>query len=299
MEQITIDQIKNNCLAVFLKYKRLCVQTKMQINEMRKTYVVFSAICDFIEYIWSILQWGFICSAYSAVEPTEPAWISVCKYYPSTFIGADKDYGFDMAVKDFVPARIISLPDGLQVAYPEKAQLNIEYIRFSAHYLEYWNKNAFQTNRINCFEHPQWRFYKKEYERECSPYVESNWPNDSLIVAKACPAAVRVRTMKNINLEEDLRELKPCRYKFVGVEYKCGSGAAIPIDIPKSHYIVGNELLSKAYILRHLEHRFPVYSNWEFNEKTYSVCILDSNFNTITIKGVQYILLEEEGYVVK
>jgi hypothetical protein len=207
---------------------------------------------------------------YCAVEPSDPAWISICKHYPSVFIGLD------------IAVNKVYLPDGLLAIYPEKAQNESEYVRFSEAGLS--------------IEHPRWDAYKQEYARNIS--INKNIANGSLIIAKVCSSFVRVRLLNNANADTDLNELKLCNYKFLGVEYKCGSGPPLSIEIPKSHYIVGNEILSKAYILRCLEHQYPIYHNWEFNEKKYSVCIIDADLNQITITGTQHILLKEDGYVI-
>jgi hypothetical protein len=57
---------------------------------------------------------------------------------------------------------------------------------------------------------------------------------------------------------------------------------------------VGNELLSKTYILRHLEH-LPIYVKWKFDE-SYSLRIVDDNSDVFSLDGNQYVLLGDDGY---
>jgi hypothetical protein len=137
--------------------------------------------------------------------------------------------------------------------------------------------------------------------------------SDTLVMARVCPTAVRIRIMENMILPttqsvvspancpkpaDDLLELKLSDLEFVEVEFRCGDGPGIPIEIPTSHYIIGNDILSKTYILRYLEHNLPNYSRWEFDEFTYSVRIMDSEFNVFSISGDQYIRITESGYYI-
>ena len=85
--------------------------------------------------------------------------------------------------------------------------------------------------------------------------------------------------------------------RFLGVEYVCGDLPSIQIDIPKSHYIAGNEILSKTYILRYLEH-LPIYSNWVYNESNYILRLIDCDSNIFVMKSSQYIFLEKDKYTV-
>jgi hypothetical protein len=57
---------------------------------------------------------------------------------------------------------------------------------------------------------------------------------------------------------------------------------------------VGNELLSRAYVLRYLEH-LPVYLQWLFDGK-YQLKIIDDNLNTFLLNETQWILLTDDGY---
>ena len=115
--------------------------------------------------------------------------------------------------------------------------------------------------------------------------------NDNILIAKFCPemAVIKIATAPNVN------NVHKSTVRFLGIEYNCRGLPAITIDIPKSHYLVDNEILSKAYILRYLEH-LPVYSNWIFREHEYRVKIIDHDSNMFTLNCDQYILLEKDEY---
>lgn len=295
--------ITDTFLHIFLQYKRGYVQLKMQLNKARNTYIVFGMICKFIEYICDILCRIFIRMTHVYVEPDEPAWICTCKYFPSVSIADDPSIGFNVGMKDvpiignYNPLGVYN-SDGYARFYKMRPEIVNEYTRFTRLYLNYWYDTTSQTD-VDCRENVYWNEYKSEYKNACKSLLDCDWLSDSLIMAKVSPNAVRVRIAKNINIKEDMNDFNPCRFKFTEVEYRCGPDTVVPIEIPKSHYIVDNEILSKSYILRYLEHKFPIYSKYDFDEHSYSVCIMDSDFNTFSIKGNQYIQLNEDGYEIK
>jgi hypothetical protein len=129
-------------------------------------------------------------------------------------------------------------------------------------------------------------------------------------MGQLCPIRTIVRFVKNadhntdilgLNLDSVPQEfkignyIKPSSARFLEIEYRCGNGAPLQIQVPKSHYIVGNELLSKTYVLRYLEH-LPIYIRWKFDESEYSLRIIDDNSVVFSLSGSQHILLEEDDY---
>jgi hypothetical protein len=67
------------------------------------------------------------------------------------------------------------------------------------------------------------------------------------------------------------------------------------INVPKSHYIADNEILSKTYVLRYLEH-LPIYKRWIFDDSEYELRIVDDDSNVFSLRGNQYIKLLPDGY---
>jgi hypothetical protein len=115
-----------------------------------------------------------------------------------------------------------------------------------------------------------------------------------LVYGKICPSAVIIKNAENINPDKDLETISRVGFRFMEVEYKCGEKNGFSIDIPDSHYISGNEILSKAYILRYLEH-LPIYTQWVHN-KNYILKIVDDDMNIIKLNHHQYIRLNNDGY---
>jgi len=109
---------------------------------------------------------------------------------------------------------------------------------------------------------------------------------------------MRILFASNVRPEVDLSEAVTSSVRFLEVEYKCKNMNGFEIDIPKSHYIAGNEILSKTYILRYLEH-LPIYVRWTFDESEYELRIVDEDSNVFSLNGKQYIKLGNDSYTIE
>ena len=67
----------------------------------------------------------------------------------------------------------------------------------------------------------------------------------------------------------------------------------IAINIPSSYFIVGNELLSMAFVRRMLEYK-SVFTTFVFDER-YTVNIIDQTINQYQLTSRNYIVLEKES----
>jgi hypothetical protein len=84
---------------------------------------------------------------------------------------------------------------------------------------------------------------------------------------------------------------------FLAVEYVARPGATpMAIEIPRSHYAVGNEILSRTYIYWYLEH-LPRYTAWTFSED-YEVRCMDDTLQEVVLRRDQYIKLLPDSYQV-
>lgn len=106
-----------------------------------------------------------------------------------------------------------------------------------------------------------------------------------------------VRMIGPVIPEVDLNALVVSPVDFLSIEYRCGDYPSVPIQVPKSHYLVGNQILSKEYILRYLEH-LPIYCQWHYAE-SYQLALLDDNLNNQFLTSTQFIEFTENGYAVK
>ena len=78
--------------------------------------------------------------------------------------------------------------------------------------------------------------------------------------------------------------------EFLGIEYRHPKiDKPIAIQLPKSMYIVGNELLSAAFILRWLEYQ-PLWVDFMF-DLNYTITLIDQNIEEYTIQSDEYVVL--------
>lgn len=248
-----------NVLRVLVAYNRTCIQIKINYRNARRQHRTFDILCTFFDNMIATAITWFVYLTCDKIEPTEPSWVSFCHYI-------SEDNGLNSITND-------------------------KYIHFQQN--EWVNDPAVVLD-------PSGQYYsilKKSYldAKTTTNYYNSRQVNNSILIAKICPAASIIRLAKNVDAEKDLTDLKTSSARFLEIEYKCGNQSPITIEVPKSHYFARNELLSKAYVLRYLEH-LPNYSSWEFNESDYSLRIVDEDSEVFSLNSSQYILLERDGY---
>ena len=300
----------NILLSAFLCYNRFYVKTKVNIVHMRNKYSFFNIICECIDMCIQAMYAVFHWLTHSRIEPSDPAWICICKYVPKASLSnaeIDEEYfRFDKKVLNDWPTRVSDFsktkndPAGsIWDIYHYSYKTPTSFLRHFAFIIQF----------LRSFLSP--KLSQSKYQEAFDITMCCGNISDTLVIARVCPTAVRIRIMENMILPttqsvvspancpkpaDDLLELKLSDLEFVEVEFRCGDGPGIPIEIPKSHYIIGNDILSKTYILRYLEHNLPNYSRWEFDEFTYSVRIMDSEFNVFSISGDQYIRITESSH---
>jgi hypothetical protein len=80
--------------------------------------------------------------------------------------------------------------------------------------------------------------------------------------------------------------------EFLGIEYRHPKMTSpISLQLPKSMYIVGNELFSAAFVLRCLQYE-PLWTSFVF-DKDYVLTIMDDSINQYTLHSNEYIVLEK------
>ncbi len=81
--------------------------------------------------------------------------------------------------------------------------------------------------------------------------------------------------------------------KFLSIEYSNPDmKESISITLNKDVFQIGNEILSKAFVLRYLQYQtqYYVYAN------DYTITVIDDKVNQITLNSKQYILLDKNEY---
>ena len=205
---------------------------------------------------------GFVYLTSNKTELYEPAWVSFCQYIPAG--NGMRAITYDNYIR-IHPSDLENWSNDQKVVLDPSGQ----YLSII--------KNAYMTAKIKTNYH--------------SPYQNNN----SMIITKVCPSTSIVKITKNVDLERDLTDLKSSSARFLEIEYKCGDGPTLAIEVPKSHYFTGNELLSKSYVLRYLEH-LPIYVRWTFIESEYALRIIDEDSEVFSLNIDQYIVLEQDGY---
>jgi hypothetical protein len=245
-------------LKLLVAYNRFCIQTKIRVKTIRKQNAAVDSICSFFEQIWSYIAMGLVYITRNKIEPSTTFSVCACKYLP-------EGNGLSAITTD---------------TYFDfyKSELDdIRHMRLSKYYI----------------------FYNKLLDAKIKLIEPAN-TMANLIIARLSEKETLVQFAKKMNIDiggdQYCAEGKSSA-RFLGIEYVCGNLPSIQIDIPKSHYMVGNEILSKAYVLRYLEH-LPIYSNWIYSEPDYILRLIDCDSNIFVMNSKQYILLEKDKYVV-
>jgi len=249
-------------LRILVAYNRFYIKAKISYRCARKENAAFNFLCECFETVFIILTELFVSFTCNKLEPSDPAWVSFCQYFPA-------ENGSRSTTND---SYINISPNDLRNWSNDKQDILDANQRYQPII-----KTAYLTAKINTN-------YNSPYKNE-----------HSIILAKICSNATIVRLTENVDVEKDLTDLKPSSARFLEVEYKCGDSPPLTIEVPKSHYFVGNEILSKTYVLRYLEH-LPIYSRWAFSESEYSLRIVDEDSEVFSLNSNQYILLGLDGY---
>jgi hypothetical protein len=164
-----------------------------------------------------------------------------------------------------------------------------------------YNPDSQEAEEVYPFEGPytEKEMALNEYKYTVENYKDYSLCETTLITANLEPGITRIKLACHLDAEKDV-VIPPSKsdYRFIHVEYHCGTKhGPILIDIPKSHYIVGNEILSMEYVLRTLEY-LPRFTKWEFNEN-YKLNIIDADFKMIELFANQWVVLEDNSYIVE
>ena len=246
-----------NVLRVLVAYNRTCIQIKIKYRYTRKQNPTFDLLCTFFDNIIAAIVTLFVYVTCDKIEPDEPTWISYIKYLPAA--------------------------NGM------KAITGDDYIHVIPNNIGKWSDDK------DVLLDPNDKFYPIIRNSYLSAKSYNQFNEDSIVIAKICPVASIIRLAKNVDAEKDLTELKSSSARFLEIEYKCGDRNPLEIEVPKSHYFTGNELLSKTYVLRYLEH-LPIYTRWKFDESEYELRIVDEDSEVFSLNSKQYVRLEQDGY---
>ena len=247
-----------NVLRVLVAYNRTCIQIRIKYRCTRKQNPTFDLLCTFFDNIIALFAALFVYVTCDKIEPEDPVWVSYCKYLPAA--------------------------NGLRaITYDD-------YVRVIPNNIGKWSDDK------DVLLDPNGRFYPIIRNSYSSARFYNQYNvEESLVIAKISPVTSIIRLAKNVDVEKDLTELNLSSARFLEIEYKCGDRTPLAIEVPKSHYFINNELLSKAYILRYLEH-LPIYARWKFDESEYELRVIDEDSEVFSLNSKQYVRLEQDGY---
>lgn len=118
--------------------------------------------------------------------------------------------------------------------------------------------------------------------------------NQTLITMALGPDQ-RYTALVNPDRRDFVPSMEKSSVEFIMVEYGHPKlKGLILMPLSDSLYMVGNEILSKAFVLRYLNHSFLPWT-WVFDED-YFLRIVDHNANYIEIRSHQYIVIEKHEY---
>jgi len=271
MDQIT-NAVDTAVLECVFSLNRAKIKTGMAIQQLRTTNPVVNFICTIVEICSTAITTVFDWLCFNRKEPKRESWVS--SYYYNR----------------------------------QQVQSHEEYHVFDDASLQTWPSSEFQE--MFC---EKYREFSEIYKSSDSPTKlpsSVSLENDSIptlnirsgiaqsiILAKICPELVRIKLSANANPEEDVASLQVSNVSFLSVTYCVKNVGKLSIDIPKSHYVIGNELLSIGYVTRYLDY-LPIYANWYFDGE-YVLYIVDNDFRSIEINEKQWIRLTETGYEIE
>jgi hypothetical protein len=140
-------------------------------------------------------------------------------------------------------------------------------------------------------------------ENACQEYMNSYFetaivlamqnqnPNDAILI-------MRYENKTRCNIIEqkesrDVYEYSASNVKFIAIEYKHKlMKEAIPIELDRSWFLSGNQLLSDVFVRRYLDYQPTPF----YYDETYTITLIDNNMNIITIDNTQYVMLEKDNY---
>lgn len=292
MDNTFIEPIKTQMMQYLLKcivlYNKCCIILKIKCRNARKQNTTFNLICEGFEQLFNIIAVWVVYITCNKVEPSQPAWISMCQYIPASI--NTQNIGTLRYCPGMANSAWTIVSDNQSTSSTKEIYYEFEENEFGEDELANWPM-------VLCKDSPQYNTFDIKYTRvqNSLAWMSPMQINDSIVIAKLSPIVTRIRMATHIDVDADISNIQKTSAKFLEIEYTCGTRPPVPIEIPKSHYFAGNEILSKTYILRYLEH-LPIYVRWAFIESEYSIRVVDEESEVFSLNSMQYIRFEPDGY---
>jgi len=134
----------------------------------------------------------------------------------------------------------------------------------------------------------------KKFKSVIEENTSENVNVDKLYTFKT-PAYILCNVTNKFEKEDSKYIVEKSDVKFLSIEYSNPDmKETISITLNKDVFQIGNEILSKAFVLRYLQYQtqYYVYAN------DYTITVIDDKVNQITLNSKQYILLDKNNYKV-
>lgn len=257
-----IPLIERTVLNLVFDYNIAKIRIRLAIQKARKSYFVVEYIFQFFEGIALFFWYAWVLFTRKYVESSEPIWIS--------------RFTHDSETGDVHSIRYRWKPLSGSQHSPEVAD------EFRQEYAKIYH----DTSK-----------YLANFNDDFVALLVGKYGNDAMVVRNVFPVVGRTNAT---DPDEIINEKIATRafVEFFAVEYKSSPNDTeiLTIEIPRSHYMVGNELLSKAYILRYL-HYLPRYTSWKYTED-YEIKLVDDTLNEVRLNKDTYVRLEHDEYKV-
>jgi hypothetical protein len=132
----------------------------------------------------------------------------------------------------------------------------------------------------------------KKFKSVIQENASENVNVDKLYTFKT-PAYILCNVTNKFEKEDSKYIVEKSDVKFLSIEYSNPDmKESISIILNKDVFQIGNEILSKAFVLRYLQYQtqYYVYAN------DYTITVIDDKVNQITLNSKQYILLDKNEY---
>jgi hypothetical protein len=169
---------------------------------------------------------------------------------------------------------------------PEKSSWLCESYLFSRTSTEFSYDEVYHYDESTSFDE---RLQKFDNFLTLSPSIV-----EGLLIAKSDDKYKYTVIQRKIN-SSLTGDFEPCTFKFLSISYNHDSmDESIHINLDKSSYMEGNEILSPAFILRCLKYQSEKFV-FDLN---YSVDVMDHNISMFSLKSHQFVRLNKMGYTI-
>ena len=161
-----------------------------------------------------------------------------------------------------------------------------------------------------CIEPPVYNEYQSEYKltlkESYMPVMPSPSPKyvvDSLVITKYRGKYQVTPDRELDRVQECVRDqaaqLIPSDVRFLCIQYLHPQmkGSPIELTIPPGMMMVGNQLLTPAFVLRLLDHTVGTRSGYPF-DLNYTLSVMDSHIRMFNLNSTEFVVLDETTYTI-